>query len=103
MLQTPSKAFCLSANARAAVCTLQAIKAKSEAEKKKQEKKAALARPTRANSFPSRSPGVKQQQEQAQAGNDMSGIAPQLLNCSIQHFAYNIKFTALLLTASPGN
>ena len=39
---------------------MQAIKAKSEAEKKKQEKKAALARPTRANSFPSMSPGHKQ-------------------------------------------
>lgn len=43
--------------------SLQAIKARSEAERKKQEKKAALARPTRANSFPSRSPSHAQQAE----------------------------------------
>lgn len=40
---------------------LQAIKARTEAEKKKQEKKAALARPTRANSFPGMSPSHVQQ------------------------------------------
>lgn len=62
---------------------MQAIKAKSEAEKKKQEKRAALARPTRANSFPSRSPGHMQQQEAPQAGSHM--LARQVAHQQVMH------------------
>ena len=47
---------------------LQAIKARGEAEQKRKEKKAAMARPTRASSNPNMDPAAARESQQRPAG-----------------------------------
>lgn len=59
-------------------CVLQAIKARSEAEQKRKEKKAAMARPTRANSNPNMDPKTAHGTQQRSQG------MPHLLCCCLR-------------------
>lgn len=66
---------------------LQAIKARGEAEQKRKEKKAAMARPTRASSNPNMDPAAARETQQRPAGmfHHLARWYMKYLGCLVCH------------------